>query len=127
MSEEHKKPDHDLALGQSIAAAPEMRALKEEAALRFASGDSEETVLGYLLEAVQPLTSDTERMVGMDRVTADWLLDWAKTGEPGALNTGVRGTVMAANWPDEEGGESSLWCLPSRDRPATLRNSPRSS
>jgi hypothetical protein len=107
MNEEHKKPDHDLALGQSIASVPEMRALKEEAVARLASGESRESVLACLLESVQGMTTDMERLVGMDQNTATWLFDWAETGEPGALDMRLRGTVSVFPWPDGEGGTVS--------------------
>ena len=97
-----------LALGQSVASLPEMRTLKEEAAGKLTCGESRDSVFGYVLEVVGNNLGDAARFTGFDRSTAEWLMNWAETGEPGALDNRVRGTVQAETLRDGDGEEISV-------------------
>jgi hypothetical protein len=88
-----RRDKHRAALGQTIAAYPVFRALKVEAQARLASGESEDTVLAWLAERSQEELSETEALLATGWF-ADWLLQWAKTGEPGPLWEGSVGDVM---------------------------------
>jgi hypothetical protein len=108
MNDEHKKPEYDEAFGQTIASIPELRALKEGAANRLHDGESDESVVSWLVDSTQSETNDLERALHIDRRFAGWILDWARSDEPGPFFEEARGAVLSWNMPDGEGGTVPL-------------------
>jgi hypothetical protein len=81
------------AFGQTIAACAQFRALKDGAEARLAQGESEESIREWLAEQTSEETTAREKMHGFGEWLTGWLLEWAKTGEPGPTYPGFPGTV----------------------------------
>jgi hypothetical protein len=104
MTRKTQEPDFLQAWGETLAAIPQFRAWKEDAADRLRRGESEDSVAGWLTECVGTVIDPLERALGFDRVMAMWVLDWAKQGEPGPIFKEARGGVLVVPLPDGEGG-----------------------
>lgn len=82
MKQGTRRPDYYQALGETIAADAELRALKDETRHRLEAGKSEDSIVACLSKETRRVTTRRERMAA-DRWLTLWILDWAKTGNPG--------------------------------------------
>lgn len=94
MKREAKQDKRSAAFGQAIGTDPELRGLKEAAAERLHNGEDHGAVLDWLAGETSGMCTDMEMLAGLDRWMAAWLLDWAKTGEPGPIPAETQGQVM---------------------------------
>jgi hypothetical protein len=109
MDQEDKNLKNLQALGDTFGGFEKPVAWKDEAVKRLGQGESEETVLLWLLEQVRTvITDDLERVMGFDQWFATWLLEWAREGVPGPLFPEALGGVRTFSLPDDDGDTTPL-------------------